>query len=766
MVNMLHILGDYLTFRGYKFQRLDGTIGAAQRRKAMEHFNAPDSEDFCFLLSTRAGGLGINLMTADTVVIFDSDWNPQADLQAMARAHRIGQKKPVNIYRLVSKETVEEEVLERARNKLLLEYLTIQAGVTDEGDAFREEFNKKGIKVDGPTSSDDIQAILKMRSQKMFEQSGNQERLEQLDIDSILENAEVTKTKVDDNINLSSGGIDWDNFMQYTDVKVDELSLEWDQIIPEDQLAILHKEEDERKTRELIAKVAAENAPRRAAVKSRINDSDRSDRAAKKREREEQQRKEDAEAQAKQLDPRRELTEKEMRSLIKAFLRFGYMEDREEELIQESRLTDRDPTFLREILEDYMSKAQEALDLQTQEVAAAERQSGKAQTKKDKKAALFNYGEVKKNNAETIVDRPDQLRRLRTLVKAQNDHRKFRVPEATKMPQYSVPWGPAEDGMLLVGIDRYGYGAWAQIRDDEDLGLGEKLFLEENQTKKKEERAKDDKAKSPAPVHLARRADLLLSYLLARQTGAAAAKKAIKSSQAKAVGSKTSSQSHKLTAVDGKLRMQKKLILTTGQRRKTDSGRDSPVSNAATPKPSSHSRSSDAHRHRSQNGDERDAGRSDAKRKRPSQDDDRSLKHRRTDDSRPRARHSDDERESQQRPEKRKRDRDEEGGGHGSSSKRRNSNEAPRNRNLERHHRLCKLASRLDRGDKDSVSSRDYDDARIWLRMRRAWENIEVILSTTTEQQPHSKERARIYAEQLLNIGLLVDERRCSSRFW
>lgn len=67
----------------------------------MEHFNAPGSGDFAFLLSTRAGGLGINLATADTVIIFDSDWNPQNDLQAMSRAHRIGQSQTVNIYRCV-----------------------------------------------------------------------------------------------------------------------------------------------------------------------------------------------------------------------------------------------------------------------------------------------------------------------------------------------------------------------------------------------------------------------------------------------------------------------------------------------------------------------------------------------------------------------------------------------------------------------------------------------------------------------------------------
>ena len=77
------------------FQRLDGSIRGELRKDAIDHFNAEGSQDFCFLLSTRAGGLGVNLATADTVVIFDSDWNPQNDLQAQARAHRIGQTKQV-----------------------------------------------------------------------------------------------------------------------------------------------------------------------------------------------------------------------------------------------------------------------------------------------------------------------------------------------------------------------------------------------------------------------------------------------------------------------------------------------------------------------------------------------------------------------------------------------------------------------------------------------------------------------------------------------
>lgn len=95
MVKMLDILGEYLQRRHFPFQRLDGSIKGELRKQALDHFNAEGSQDFCFLLSTRAGGLGINLATADTVIIFDSDWNPQNDLQAQARAHRIGQKNKV-----------------------------------------------------------------------------------------------------------------------------------------------------------------------------------------------------------------------------------------------------------------------------------------------------------------------------------------------------------------------------------------------------------------------------------------------------------------------------------------------------------------------------------------------------------------------------------------------------------------------------------------------------------------------------------------------
>ncbi|KAK4900909.1 chromatin remodeling complex Adenosinetriphosphatase [Elasticomyces elasticus] len=128
MSRVLDILEDYSVMRGYKYSRIDGSTAHEDRIAAIDEYNKPQSEKFLFLLTTRAGGLGINLTSADIVVLFDSDWNPQADLQAMDRAHRIGQTKQVYVYRFVTENAIEEKVLERAAQKLRLDQLVIQQG--------------------------------------------------------------------------------------------------------------------------------------------------------------------------------------------------------------------------------------------------------------------------------------------------------------------------------------------------------------------------------------------------------------------------------------------------------------------------------------------------------------------------------------------------------------------------------------------------------------------------------------------------------------
>ena len=128
MSRMLDIMEDYCMFREYQYCRIDGQTDHSDRVNSIDEYNKPGSEKFVFLLTTRAGGLGINLTSADIVILFDSDWNPQADLQAMDRAHRIGQTKQVKVFRFITENAIEEKVLERATQKLRLDQLVIQQG--------------------------------------------------------------------------------------------------------------------------------------------------------------------------------------------------------------------------------------------------------------------------------------------------------------------------------------------------------------------------------------------------------------------------------------------------------------------------------------------------------------------------------------------------------------------------------------------------------------------------------------------------------------
>ena len=121
----LDIIEDFCVLRGIKFFRLDGSTPLEERDEYIDKFTAPDSECQLFLISTRAGGLGLNLMTANHVIIYDSDWNPQVDLQAMDRAYRIGQTKNVYVYRLITVSTVEEKIIERQAIKLKLDQVII-----------------------------------------------------------------------------------------------------------------------------------------------------------------------------------------------------------------------------------------------------------------------------------------------------------------------------------------------------------------------------------------------------------------------------------------------------------------------------------------------------------------------------------------------------------------------------------------------------------------------------------------------------------------
>ncbi|KAL3952947.1 hypothetical protein ACCO45_012890 [Purpureocillium lilacinum] len=159
MSRLLDILEDYCVFREYKYCRIDGSTAHEDRIAAIDEYNKPGSEKFVFLLTTRAGGLGINLTSADIVILYDSDWNPQADLQAMDRAHRIGQTKQVVVYRFVTDNAIEEKVLERAAQKLRLDQLVIQQG-------------RAQIAAKAAANKDELLSMIQHGAEKVFQSKG------------------------------------------------------------------------------------------------------------------------------------------------------------------------------------------------------------------------------------------------------------------------------------------------------------------------------------------------------------------------------------------------------------------------------------------------------------------------------------------------------------------------------------------------------------------------------------------------------------------
>lgn len=149
-LDMLDMVEDFLDGMQMRYQRLDGQISSLNKQKRIDEFNAPNSALFAFLLSTRAGGVGINLATADTVIILDPDFNPHQDIQALSRAHRIGQNKKVLCFQLVTRDSAEEKIMQIGKKKLALDHVLIQGMDAEEAD------------------QDDLISVLKHGANKVF----------------------------------------------------------------------------------------------------------------------------------------------------------------------------------------------------------------------------------------------------------------------------------------------------------------------------------------------------------------------------------------------------------------------------------------------------------------------------------------------------------------------------------------------------------------------------------------------------------------------
>lgn len=365
MVRMLDILGEYLSLRRFPYQRLDGSIRGEIRKQALEHFNAEGSPDFCFLLSTRAGGLGINLATADTVIIFDSDWNPQNDLQAQARAHRIGQKNQVNIYRLVTKGSVEEDIIERAKQKMVLDHLVIQRMDTT-GRTVLAKGNSDSRSNSTPFNKEELAAILKFGAEELFKENEVGDDEPQCDIDEILRRAETREDvshSVGDEL-LSAFKVASFNFNEDEDVSAlsahspdgeTPKEKDWEDIIPEADRLKLEEEEKQKEEMEMYLPPRSRKSAQQAGLPSdsgeefdpnRVKDkdeaSDESDNDRPKRR---------GRPKTSQREGIKGLSESEVRRFVKSFKKFPNPMKRLESIAIDAELQEKPMADLKRIAE-------------------------------------------------------------------------------------------------------------------------------------------------------------------------------------------------------------------------------------------------------------------------------------------------------------------------------------------------------------------------------------------------------------------------------
>ncbi|KAL8951657.1 MAG: hypothetical protein Q9222_002385 [Ikaeria aurantiellina] len=178
-LDMLDMVEDFLDGLGLFHQRLDGSMNSLEKQKRIDEFNAPNSRLFAFLLSTRAGGVGINLATADTVIILDPDFNPHQDIQALSRAHRIGQKKKVLVFQLTTRSTAEEKIMQIGKKKMALDHALIEQMGAEEDDYV------------------DVESILRYGTEALFQDDdANDIKYDSASVDRLLDRSQIENTDI------------------------------------------------------------------------------------------------------------------------------------------------------------------------------------------------------------------------------------------------------------------------------------------------------------------------------------------------------------------------------------------------------------------------------------------------------------------------------------------------------------------------------------------------------------------------------------------
>ncbi|CAG5135112.1 unnamed protein product, partial [Candidula unifasciata] len=513
MVRMLDIIAEYLQCRHFPYQRLDGTIRGDLRKQALDHFNAEGSQDFCFLLSTRAGGLGVNLATADTVIIFDSDWNPQNDLQAQARAHRIGQTKQVSVYRLVTSSTVEEKIVESAKKKMVLDHLVIQRMDTT-GRTVLDNGAAPSSTASTPFSKEELCAILKFGAEELFkEKDGDDEEEQQVDIDDILNRAEEHETEVNGvgNELLSQFKVaSFGNLEEETEASRasfgEEEEKDWEDIIPE---SVRQKMEEEERQQQLLD---LELGPRNRKTIKQLHvdyDSDKDNKKTRRKKQSDSDASDEEEDDDDDDQPRKRgrpkgnakdgvkgFSNAEIRRFVKSIKKFAAPLKRLDAIAEDAELQEKSEADLRRLAEYLRRACEDALKEHSQKL---QENLAPEASKKSFKGPSFKIASII-INAQSIIKAEEELKPLADAIPEDKEQRKkWRLDQTVKKAHWDCFWNIDDDSALLKGVYEYGVGNWEAVKMDASLGLSDRIL--------------PDGELKPQAKHLQTRIDYLLKCL-------------------------------------------------------------------------------------------------------------------------------------------------------------------------------------------------------------------------------------------------------------
>lgn len=355
----------------------------------------------------------------------------------------------------------------------------------------------------------------------MFKANDNQEKLENMNIDDVLEHAEDHDTSE----NLGGAQLGGDDFLQQFEIADYKADVSWDEIIPKEDRERIEQEErilqEQKATEELIAM----NSRRVAALSKRVNPGDTESIASDEPERKRRKAtaKKGAVKKKSEIDADRDLDINDIRHLYNGMRRFGDMENRYNEIVAGTDLEKLNEDKVRQTGRELYDACYEAVKYHTYEKPEVETPTptdavanGEAKPKgpQKPKAVLIEFKGLPKVNAESILQRRDDMIFLRKVLNRSTPITNFRIASQVKaVMNWKCQWAAKEDAMLLIGVDKHGHGGWYAIRDDAELGLTDKVFLDENRVEKKGAKTDGASKDIPGSIHLGRRTDYLISVL-------------------------------------------------------------------------------------------------------------------------------------------------------------------------------------------------------------------------------------------------------------